>query len=169
MAVHTRCPICDAPADSPIMPGYRCPACGFAPTFGGQTLAEWLGAESCPAEGCTRARYHEAWRRTRLTPPLDRCPDTRHTRDMNTTSKATATTAQRFDAILDLEKEVRIMHTVRAFRPAGLSTYVAERQDRSSSSAQARLFAAIDALTPDEAAEFGRYRAAFWAEVESAK
>lgn len=35
-----------------------------APTFGGQALAEWLGAELCPAEGCTRARYHEAWRRT---------------------------------------------------------------------------------------------------------
>lgn len=65
-----------------------------------------------------------------------------------------------FDAILDLEQEVRIMQTVQAFRGAGVSDYVATRQDGSAASAKDRLFTAVAALSTEDAAAFGLYRVA---------
>ncbi len=54
-----------------------------------------------------------------------------------------------FDRILDLEKEARITRAVAGMRVGGGA---ADLRDRD------RLFAAIDDLTPEQAAAFGAYR-----------
>lgn len=71
----------------------------------------------------------------------------------------TATTAK-FDAILDLETAVRLSGVVLAFQGAGVSDYRAGQQATGHAANKARLFAAVDALTADEAAAFAAYRTA---------
>lgn len=63
-----------------------------------------------------------------------------------------------FETILDLEHEVRITKVSAVFAPS--SFRLDQKTDRYSNaaSAQARLFAALDALTPAEQVAFGKYR-----------
>lgn len=70
----------------------------------------------------------------------------------------TATQIKTFDRILELESAVRVMRAVRAFRGAGVPNHAAARQDASLTADQARLFAAVDALSPADATAFGIYR-----------
>lgn len=59
----------------------------------------------------------------------------------------------KFDAILDLEQAARLSGAAAAFAPM-------KADKTGSESDRAKLYAAIDALTPDEQAAFGEYRAA---------
>lgn len=65
-------------------------------------------------------------------------------------SALTAEQAARFDALLDLERQTQVTKNVAGFIVG--DGVAAQRRG------QARLFAAIAALTPAEAAAFGRYR-----------
>ena len=65
-----------------------------------------------------------------------------------------------FDRILNLEAAVRLTSACAAFRGAGVPDFAATRQDDSLSSDKAKLFAAVDALTPAQMVAFGAYRVA---------
>jgi hypothetical protein len=69
-----------------------------------------------------------------------------------------STLVAKFNAILDMEQEVRIATAVQAFRLAGVSDFRAGQQDTAAAAAQGRLYAALDALTPEEAVAFGVFR-----------
>jgi hypothetical protein len=67
--------------------------------------------------------------------------------------------AARFDAILDLEQAARITAAVYAFRTGPAAPGDEDRR---------RLYAALDALTPEERAAFGEYRRATFGESRRA-
>lgn len=67
-------------------------------------------------------------------------------------------TNARFDVILDLEHEVRLTKTIDLFAPMNLRAGQKADRATNAASAQARLFAAIDSLTPAEATAFTAYR-----------
>lgn len=72
----------------------------------------------------------------------------------------TNTQAQaKYDEILAAEQGVRIARTVFELQLAGVPDFVRARQYRSLTTAQARLDAALAALTLEEMREFGSYRA----------
>lgn len=71
----------------------------------------------------------------------------------------------KFDQIIRLEDAVAIMETVIAFRPNGLSIHAKGQQDVGLAADRQRLYAAVDALTPDEMLAYGQYRA----EVKAAR
>jgi hypothetical protein len=70
---------------------------------------------------------------------------------------ATATAAK-YDAILDAEALLRIERALSAFAPSSKPDYLRTASESNLRRAQARLFAAIDDLTPAEATAFGAYR-----------
>lgn len=70
-----------------------------------------------------------------------------------------AATTAKFEAILDMEQEVRLMSAVRGFQSAGTPLYRMEQARKTEQAAKDRLFAAIAALSPAEAKAFGQYRA----------
>lgn len=74
---------------------------------------------------------------------------------MNTTSSR-----PEFDRILDMEDAVRLSSAARVFQLAGVSDHKAGQQSVGVAADKARLAAAIDALTPEQMAEFGAYRQA---------
>jgi len=65
--------------------------------------------------------------------------------------------ARKFDAIIDAEYEVRRSHALAAM---GSDINIRYRGERDLKTSRAKMNALIDALTMEEAAEFGPYRAA---------
>jgi hypothetical protein len=65
---------------------------------------------------------------------------------------------QKFEDLFDLEFQVRGAKASLALRPCGTPTWRLEQMHRSLRSAQAKLFAAIDALTVEEMDDYGIYR-----------
>lgn len=64
-----------------------------------------------------------------------------------------------FDRILRLEDAVRCSAAVQAFTTTGASDFRKGQQSTGHAADKARLSAALDALSPEEFAAFGAYRA----------
>jgi len=80
---------------------------------------------------------------------------------MNSTSTVTtaqAATFARYERILDLEHEVRLVEAIRDFRSSGVPTYRSNQQADNATEARRRLYLAVDALTDEEGANFLAYR-----------
>ncbi|WP_280319987.1 hypothetical protein [Nocardia wallacei] len=63
-----------------------------------------------------------------------------------------------FERLLDLEAEVRGAKASLLFAPIGLPDHQHAIRRQALNNAQKQLFAAVDALTPDEGEAYGRYR-----------
>jgi hypothetical protein len=66
--------------------------------------------------------------------------------------------AAKFEQILDLEHDLNGAKTSLLFAPSGLPDHLWWSRKRAVTRAQQALFAAVEALTPFEAAAFGKYR-----------
>lgn len=69
-----------------------------------------------------------------------------------------STNTGKFEAILDLEAEVRGARASLTFAPSNLSDWAWQGRRDAFLAAQALLFEAIDNLTEDEGRAFGEYR-----------
>lgn len=67
---------------------------------------------------------------------------------------------ERFETIMDLEDDVQGCKASVTFAPTGLPMYLLEVRHEALKAARRGLMTAIDALTPAEMQEFGKYRIA---------
>lgn len=79
----------------------------------------------------------------------------------------TAEQVTKFEHLLELESNLRGEKVGMGFRPTGTPAWRLEQMHKALKRAEAALFAAIGELSPEEGALYGKYRAAFYAEVEA--
>lgn len=72
-----------------------------------------------------------------------------------------------FEHLLDLEFDVRSAEASVVFAPMGLPLYLKDARYKELDKAKAALSAAVDALTPEEGAAYGPYRARVLAELKA--
>lgn len=72
---------------------------------------------------------------------------------------------EKFEEIWAAEMDAQSERAAIAFAGAGVPLFVRERNHRNAKSAQRRLYAMLEALSPSETREYGEYRRGILAEI----